>query len=94
MMDEDLFDKELEMFRDFFRKVETENNIGNKVSDMIHDLRCCAECRCRDCYRFIDENEDGDNKYTALCSMALMTEAAELFEEMYGEEQDGNLRKI
>ena len=45
MMDEDLFDKELEMFRDFFRKVETENNIGNKVSDMIHDLRFCTECR-------------------------------------------------
>ena len=80
LQDEELFDKGLEMFQNFFRKAEIEKDMDTKVSDMIHDLQCCAECRCRDCYRFIDEDEDGDNKYTALCSMALMTEAAELFE--------------
>ena len=58
-----------------------ENDIDNNVEDLIHALRCCAEINCVKCPRFIDEDEDGENKYTTLCNQALMIEAALMLEE-------------
>lgn len=53
----------------------------NDVDNMIHALRCCEEVNCAECPRFMDEDEDGENKYTTLCNQALMREAALMLEE-------------
>lgn len=53
----------------------------NDVEDMIHALRCCAEQNCVECPRMLDEDDDGENKYTTLCNQALMIEAALMLEE-------------
>lgn len=57
------------------------NSTENDVEDMIHALRCCEEVNCAECPRFMDEDEDGENKYTTLCNQALMLEAARMLEE-------------
>lgn len=65
----------------FSDPISSKNNKTDDVADMIHALRCCAELNCVECPRFIDEDEDGENKYTSLCNQALMIEAALMLEE-------------
>lgn len=78
-----LFNETVDKLREIFSKVEKpeeKEDDDGELSDVITALRCCAECNCKDCPRFTDEDGDGENKYTTLCSEALMTEAAEWLE--------------
>ena len=69
------------------RRYDQEPQLSQSIKDfgdvdkMIHALNCCAEMNCVECPRFMDEDEDGENKYTTLCNQALMIEAALMLEE-------------
>ncbi len=81
----ELFEQNIERIREIMAKypmdiAEEDDEEDGEISDIITALRHCSECRCNDCPRFMDEDGDGENKYTTLCSEALMRDAADMLE--------------
>ena len=91
---DELFEKGVAELREIFSKYSVPNDEQDEeqtdahqftkedIQGMIHSLRCCAETKCNECSKFMDEDEDGENKYTTLCSEALMIEAASMLEDV------------
>ena len=80
----ELFERNIERIREIYSQygeiTEEDDEEDGEISDIITALRHCSECRCNDCPRFMDEDGDGENKYTTLCSEALMRDAADMLE--------------
>ena len=82
----ELFERSIERIREIYSQygeiTEEDDEEDGEISDIITALRHCSECICKDCPRFMDEDGDGENKYTTLCSEALMRNAADMLEMM------------